>query len=105
MRQDIKCVLNVQHNCWDSKCQITHTKSHTVERTLVHQGRPEVSHRPVNSYIINAAALYSAEQHWEASGLQWGAVCQEEWKDGVTSGLERWLTSHPIPVPPVPEVG
>lgn len=92
-------MLNVQHNCWDARCQVTHTRAHTVERTLVQPNRPEVSHQPLNSYIINAAALYSAEAHRKASGLGWGAVSEEEWEEGLWEGLRRWLTTHPVPVP------
>lgn len=95
--QDIQCVMNVQHNCWDAKCEVTHTKSHTVERTLVQHNRPEVSHQALNPYIINAAALYSAEQHRKDSALEWAPVSPYEWEEAVCEGLTRWLQSHPIP--------
>lgn len=95
--QDIQCVLNVQHNCWDAQCPVSLTKSHTVERTLVNHNRPEVANKELNSYIINAAALYSAEYHRQASGLEWGAVSRAEWEAAVGEGLKRWLTSHPVP--------
>ncbi|KAG0140320.1 hypothetical protein CROQUDRAFT_100284 [Cronartium quercuum f. sp. fusiforme G11] len=60
---DVDCVINVQHNCHDGGCVITNTQAHHVERQPTQEHLPEITHKATNLYIINAAALYSAEVH------------------------------------------
>jgi hypothetical protein len=66
---------------------------------LVSQSNYAITHNPLNSYIINAGALYSAEAHRRASGLAISTLTPQQWKEAVSKGLEVWDSAPPPPPP------
>ncbi|KAG0147898.1 hypothetical protein CROQUDRAFT_11303, partial [Cronartium quercuum f. sp. fusiforme G11] len=91
--------LNVQHNCFDGCCKMTHTQCHYIEFQETSHYFPEVSHSELNSYIINAGAQYSVPHHCDFSQQVWHEVTSDKWADGVSSGLQTWK----VVCPPKPQ--
>lgn len=89
------CVLNVHHNCQGGGCRVTLTGSTQIERMITSIRKPEVTHQPTNSYLINASALYSPEEHREHSGHSWNPVPVHQWGPAVDKGLKAWVRAKP----------
>lgn len=93
--KDLKCLLNIQHNCHEGQCKVTNSGEHRVERTLTTIKLPKLKHNNLNSYLINAAATYSAEAHRVTSGHQRRPVQPHEWSASITRGLAEWVRLKP----------
>lgn len=89
------CALNMQHNCQAGGCTVTHTRTYSVERTQVQNKRPEVTHNPSNSFILNAAAQYNSEYHRLLTNHTWSEVPPEQWHNSIEEGLSVWFTRCP----------
>lgn len=66
-----------------------------MERQTVSARRPEVTHQPFNSYIVNASALRSSEYHRIVTGHHWEPVSRAEWDLSITQGLIAWFRECP----------
>lgn len=92
---DIRCILNVQHNCHRALCSVTHNHPKRIERKSIPDSQSRITHNDLNSYIINSAALYSAESHREASGLPHSGCTKAEWDEAIEKGLNVWTSVPP----------
>ncbi|KAH9822523.1 hypothetical protein DFH28DRAFT_864089, partial [Melampsora americana] len=88
--KDIESVLNVQHNCHDSGCDVQLMRPVVIERRLSKNLEHCVVHRDTTNFIINSGAFHSAELHWEWSDIAFVDVSLEEWQSALTEGLEQW---------------
>ncbi|KAH9812611.1 hypothetical protein DFH28DRAFT_1177059 [Melampsora americana] len=93
--KNISCILNIQHNCHDAQCAVSKSKSYRIERLEARKKQPEVSHKDVNSFIVNAGALYSAEYHRHVTKHVWSEVTPAEWEVSITEGLSAWFEKCP----------
>ncbi|KAH9811538.1 hypothetical protein DFH28DRAFT_900402 [Melampsora americana] len=91
----VTCVINVQHNCHDSDCSVTQTKTYRVERTDATKKRPEVTHETSNSFIVNAGAHFSSEYHRHLTDHVWSPVTTDEWQASINEGLAAWFKRCP----------
>ncbi|KAJ3932436.1 MAG: hypothetical protein NXY57DRAFT_894227, partial [Lentinula lateritia] len=55
--QDILCVANVQHNCYDSKCPVTRTGRVMKEREESTEKELQVEHTGSQSFILNTVQM------------------------------------------------
>ncbi|KAJ7270338.1 hypothetical protein C8J57DRAFT_1435474 [Mycena rebaudengoi] len=58
--QDIKCTINIQHNCVDNKCQSTRARVVFNEREATSERTLEVQHISPDDLIINTAQMRDA---------------------------------------------
>ncbi|KAH9807687.1 hypothetical protein DFH28DRAFT_1072385 [Melampsora americana] len=93
--KNISCILNIQHNCHDAQCAVTKSKSYRKERIEARNKLPEVSHKQVNSFIVNAGSLYSSEFHRIVTNHIWSPVTPTEWEVSITAGLATWFEKCP----------
>ncbi|KAH9819564.1 hypothetical protein DFH28DRAFT_1145465 [Melampsora americana] len=94
--KDIECILNVQHNCHEALCSPIHDQHRRVERqTAKTFPNARICHTELNSYILNAAALYNAESHRKASELECLSPTPEEWDEAIEKGIAV-LESEPV---------
>ncbi|KAH9819140.1 hypothetical protein DFH28DRAFT_957769 [Melampsora americana] len=66
--QNVRCVINVQHNCHLAKCHMQLSPARH-DGHLPLKAPHQIHHKELNEYIINSGALYSAadhrDLHWE----------------------------------------
>lgn len=93
-KQDIDCVLNVQHNCHDGGCTLGATKKR-VERIETDITVPCLAHTNHNSFIINISSFYSAESHRLVTKDQQLAITPQQWSVSVDEGLTQWIADKP----------
>ncbi|KAH9817521.1 hypothetical protein DFH28DRAFT_1155633 [Melampsora americana] len=94
--KDIECILNVQHNCHEALCSPIHDQHRRVKRrTAKTFPNARICHTELNSYILNAAALYNAESHRKASELECLSPTPEEWDEAIEKGIAVW-ESEPV---------
>ncbi|KAH9823188.1 hypothetical protein DFH28DRAFT_880205 [Melampsora americana] len=94
--KDIECILNVQHNCHEALCSPIHDQHRRVERrTAKTFPNARICHTELNSYILNAAALYNTESHQKASELECLSPTPEEWDEAIEKGIAVW-ESEPV---------
>jgi hypothetical protein len=94
--QDIKCLLNIQHNCHDSRCSLAKNHRKKIERRETTIGLWGVEHANTNSFIINAASHYSGHIHRQLADLELTPVSPEQWDHAIKLGLKVW-NSEPRP--------
>ncbi|KAJ7716484.1 hypothetical protein DFH07DRAFT_907412 [Mycena maculata] len=58
--KDIKCTVNIQHNCVDNKCQSTRTRVILNEREATAERALQVEHNVPDDMIINTAQMRDA---------------------------------------------
>ncbi|KAH9809499.1 hypothetical protein DFH28DRAFT_1133401 [Melampsora americana] len=87
--------IHTKHNCHDAHCAVTKSKSYRIERLEARNKQPEVSHNDVNSFILNAGALYSSEYHRIVTKHSWSEVTPAEWEVAITNGLSAWFEKCP----------
>lgn len=58
--------------------------------------RPEVTHQPSQSFIVNAASHYSSEYHRAVTAHAWSPVTPSKWKTAVDEGLAAWFENSPL---------
>ncbi|KAH9815167.1 hypothetical protein DFH28DRAFT_1107682 [Melampsora americana] len=63
--------------------------------TYAKKDRSSVNVDDVNSFIVNAGALYSAEYHRIVTNHLWSAVTPAEWAVSITAGLSAWFEKCP----------
>ncbi|KAH9814314.1 hypothetical protein DFH28DRAFT_1108148 [Melampsora americana] len=85
----IKCVLNVQHNCHLAKCQPQSTPPRHNGQMPV-KSPYQIEHRPVNKYILNSGALYSAEYHRSLANIKYTEWTNHEWNECIEIGISSW---------------
>ncbi|KAI9603295.1 hypothetical protein H4Q26_002614 [Puccinia striiformis f. sp. tritici PST-130] len=86
----ILCCLNVQHNCFDAKCEVVETR---LSKNPRHEGSslsPHISHKSLNSYILNAFSHHEPEMHRVLSGLQHFPISPELMNQALDHGLALW---------------
>ncbi|KAH9809469.1 hypothetical protein DFH28DRAFT_905208, partial [Melampsora americana] len=86
----IQCILNVQHNCNQALCSVTHNHPKRIERKI-----SCITHNDLNSYIINSAALYSVEWHRKASGIPHSGCSKAQWDEAIEKSLNVWTSVPP----------
>ncbi|KAH9811383.1 hypothetical protein DFH28DRAFT_831440, partial [Melampsora americana] len=91
--QDIEGILNVQHNCYKSKCTVHKSRIVMIERRASNTLDFEVVHEPTKSFILNSAAFYSSEIHRYWANLTFNTVSPEDWKIAVAKGIANWHDS------------
>ncbi|KAJ3859934.1 hypothetical protein EV359DRAFT_20795, partial [Lentinula novae-zelandiae] len=57
---DVACVVNVQHNCYDSKCPVRRTATVMKEREESTEKELRVEHTGSQSFILNTAQMRNA---------------------------------------------
>ncbi|KAH9816664.1 hypothetical protein DFH28DRAFT_1158132 [Melampsora americana] len=87
---DIEGILNVQHNCHSSKCQIDKIRPFVVERRVSKKMDHAVVHETTNDYIINSGAFYSCELHRFWANIPFNVVSPDEWIVAVKIGIANW---------------
>ncbi|KAI7947140.1 hypothetical protein MJO29_011667 [Puccinia striiformis f. sp. tritici] len=88
--RSILCCLNVQHNCFDAKCEVVETR---LSKNPRHEGSsllPHISHKSLNSYILNAFSHHEPEMHRVLSGLQHFPISPELMNQALDHGLALW---------------
>ncbi|KAH9811069.1 hypothetical protein DFH28DRAFT_474979 [Melampsora americana] len=90
---DIEGILNVQHNCYKSKCSVQKTRIVMIERRTSNSLDFEVVHEPTKNFILNSAAFYSSEMHRYWANLTFNNVSPEDWNIAVAKGIEKWKDS------------
>ncbi|KAJ6548283.1 hypothetical protein B0H10DRAFT_1644577, partial [Mycena sp. CBHHK59/15] len=58
--QDIKCTVNIQHNCADNKCWSTWTRVIFNEREKTSQHALAIEHLSKSDLIVNTAQMRDA---------------------------------------------
>jgi hypothetical protein len=56
--QDIKCVINLQHNCTDSQCTDTLQLAMRQERIETSRTIPTIRHKSTPNYFLNAYSIH-----------------------------------------------
>ncbi|KAH9810402.1 hypothetical protein DFH28DRAFT_932887 [Melampsora americana] len=87
--------IQTDHNCHEGHCAVTNTRTFRIERTEAQKRRPEVTHLPFNSFIINAGCHYSSEYHRSVTNHLWTPVSPTEWQQSITEGLSVWFDRCP----------
>lgn len=54
-----------------------------------------MTHKPEDSFIINAGSHYSSEYHRAVTAHRWAPVSGLEWQEAVTEGLAEWFAKCP----------
>ncbi|KIK76328.1 hypothetical protein PAXRUDRAFT_170254, partial [Paxillus rubicundulus Ve08.2h10] len=57
--QDVICVVNIQHNCVDSKCMDAGTKRVFQEYMVTSQIVSIIDHKPSHNFFLNTYALHN----------------------------------------------
>ncbi|KAH9807409.1 hypothetical protein DFH28DRAFT_938733 [Melampsora americana] len=87
---EIEGVLNVQHNCHVSKCQVSKNKSIMIERRLSKKMDFAVVHEPNKDFIINSGSFYSCEIHRFWANIPFNEVSPHDWRVAVKKGIDVW---------------
>ncbi|KAJ7780683.1 hypothetical protein DFH07DRAFT_910197 [Mycena maculata] len=78
--KDIKCTVNIQHNCADNKCRTTRTRVILNEREKTSERGLEVEHLSKSDLIINTAQMRDAAAlnafRWKPSPLVTANIIQ-----------------------------
>ncbi|KAH9822652.1 hypothetical protein DFH28DRAFT_837139, partial [Melampsora americana] len=88
--QDIKGVLNVQHNCYRSKCNVQKMRPTMIERQVSKKLDFEVIHESTMEFILNSGAFYSAELHRTSARMKFEEIKSNDWVVAVAKGLLNW---------------
>ncbi|KAH9811554.1 hypothetical protein DFH28DRAFT_1178981 [Melampsora americana] len=88
--KDVVCVLNIQHNCHDSKCNLAKNHHKKIERRVTTIGLWGVDHVDSKEFILNAASHYSGALHRQLSELQLIPVSTEDWDTAIHKGIKKW---------------
>ncbi|KAH9819229.1 hypothetical protein DFH28DRAFT_1080489 [Melampsora americana] len=88
--KDIQGVINVQHNCHDSQCDVQQVHQVVIERKASKYLEHCVVHVDTGKFIINSASFHSAELHQEWAQIPFVDVQPEEWMTAVKEGIEKW---------------
>ncbi|KAE9403864.1 hypothetical protein BT96DRAFT_814284, partial [Gymnopus androsaceus JB14] len=57
---DVLCVVNIQHNCYDSKCPVTRSATVMKEREISQEKELQVEHCETQSFLLNTAQMRSS---------------------------------------------
>ncbi|EGF99184.1 uncharacterized protein MELLADRAFT_112859 [Melampsora larici-populina 98AG31] len=88
---EVRCSMNVQHNCYDSHCQTE--KPRNPSFFPIHKtGTPleTHTHKDTDLYIINSGALYNGQAHREWAHIHCQPVTPEMWTHAIHVGLQQW---------------
>ncbi|KAH9807161.1 hypothetical protein DFH28DRAFT_875657, partial [Melampsora americana] len=88
--QDIDGVLNIQHDCHKSQCQVHRERAVIVEQRVSKHKEPVVIHTENPSFILNSAAFYSTKLHREWAQITFGGVTEAGWRSAVETGIKNW---------------
>ncbi|KAJ7806474.1 hypothetical protein B0H14DRAFT_2226427, partial [Mycena olivaceomarginata] len=58
--QDIKCTINIRHNCADNKCRTTHSRVVVHERETTSERALAIEHRTEDDLIVDTAQMCDA---------------------------------------------
>ncbi|KAJ3896974.1 hypothetical protein F5879DRAFT_764851, partial [Lentinula edodes] len=58
--QDVLCVVNVQHNCYQAKCTVQRTATVMKEREESEEKELRIEHTGMQSFILNTAQMRSS---------------------------------------------
>ncbi|EGF97121.1 uncharacterized protein MELLADRAFT_114576 [Melampsora larici-populina 98AG31] len=91
---EIRCSINVQHNCYDSVCQTQRTSMPSAAlNSHLNDTKQSVVHKNTDLFIINTAALYNGQAHHEWAQIDPPRVSPEAWAQATHIGLRRWKDS------------
>lgn len=88
---EVRCAINVQHNCYDSHCQTE--RASNISRFPIGQPNAPLAthkHKNNNQFIINSASLYNGQAHHDWANIQPQPVTPEMWSQSIHQGLIRW---------------
>ncbi|KAH9821274.1 hypothetical protein DFH28DRAFT_923682 [Melampsora americana] len=88
--RDIQGVINVQHNCHDSQCDVQQVHQVVIERKASKYLEHCVVHVDTGKFIINSASFHSAELHRAWAQIPFVDVQPEEWVTAVKEGIDNW---------------
>ncbi|KAH9808088.1 hypothetical protein DFH28DRAFT_1198469 [Melampsora americana] len=88
--EDIEGVLNVQHNCYHSKCNVQKVRPTMIERQVSKRLEFEVVHETTMEFILNSGAFYSAELHRTSARMTLEESNSHDWVMAVEKGLANW---------------
>lgn len=84
------CVLNVQHNCHDAKCQLGKTHFKKIEWRVSTIRLWGMEHVDSPCFILNGGSHYYSHLHRQLSDLQLADVSPEEWNLVIKKGIKKW---------------
>ncbi|KAH9821264.1 hypothetical protein DFH28DRAFT_1079308 [Melampsora americana] len=93
--KDIQGVINVQHNCHDSQCDVQQVHQVVIERKASKYLEHCVVHVDTGKFIINSASFHSAELHRAWAQIPFVDVQPEEWVTAVKEGIDNWEETQP----------
>ncbi|KAH9817323.1 hypothetical protein DFH28DRAFT_926849 [Melampsora americana] len=88
--RDIEGILNVQHNCYKSNCNVQKVKPIMIERQLSKTKEFAVVHETTTDFVLNSAAFYSAELHRTYAKMRFEAIKPQDCIMAVEKGLANW---------------
>ena len=86
----IECLLNVQHNCKASQCEIHQTRNQRIERQITSGKGSELLHKDNKHFILNSAAFYNGAIHRRWAQFELPTVSSHRWKRSINQGLSKW---------------
>ncbi|EGG11414.1 uncharacterized protein MELLADRAFT_102361 [Melampsora larici-populina 98AG31] len=88
---EVRCSINVQHNCYDSQCQTGRAQDIT-EHQICEPAAPLQTLVHKNSYlfIVNSGTLYNSQAHYEWAHIEPEQVTPEAWSQAIHCGIRRW---------------
>lgn len=90
-QQEVRCSMNVQHNCYDSHCKLEKSRNATIFQNDNPGSSLEThTHKKTDLFIINSGALYNGEAHREWAQIEPQTVTPEMWSQSIHVGLQRW---------------
>ncbi|KAH9814285.1 hypothetical protein DFH28DRAFT_971155 [Melampsora americana] len=91
--KNIKCVLNVQHNCNLAQCKPRKSPKTNAGQLPVNSPY-QIKHEPFNAYLINSGALYSAESHRSIANISYKPWSLDEWEECIDIGMKSWQSTR-----------
>ncbi|KAH9810172.1 hypothetical protein DFH28DRAFT_1085723 [Melampsora americana] len=88
---EVRCSINVQHNCYDSHCKSVRS-AQPIDQLILRTLAPKESvvHQQTDLFIINSASLYNGQAHHEWAYIEPQIVEPETWAHATQSGLRKW---------------
>ncbi|KAH9822602.1 hypothetical protein DFH28DRAFT_849205, partial [Melampsora americana] len=88
---EVRCSINFQHDCFDSKCQTGRAQALTKNQICKPVAPLEThSHKDTNLFIVNSATLYNIQAHREWAHIEPAVVTCETWGQALQCGITRW---------------
>ncbi|KAH9820337.1 hypothetical protein DFH28DRAFT_1197652, partial [Melampsora americana] len=86
----IEGVINVQHNCHDSKCDVQLGRPVVIEQKLSKSLEHCVGNVDTGKFIINSGLFHSAELHQAWAEIPFVDVGVADWTTALKDGIDQW---------------